>query len=393
MSKSSMPYNAWEGFTINPVDFKDKDRGVRQYVSYMLSRTQSMFRYEGLPETIPSRMLELYLQSNGNCVVSEVDGKLYAFTGGFGGVPDEYYRPTIYTVANPYLKLTAMYEIDKDCILVKNDSMLIGLLPMFERYATLLVENELTIDIALVMSRLTALLTAENDKVKASAELVIKRLFDGELGVISSSAMLDGIKSQPYGNNSGGNGYMQNLIEINQYFKGSWLNDIGLQYNTNTKRENLNKNETEMNSDYLLPLVDDMLKNRREAVNAINEKYGTEIKVDLASSWADEYDESLALEENSVQTENTPENEEQIEIDTISSNNESVEEQVEIVDAESDSEDVNDIVDGIMESLDINTDDENYETELSIIENKAIEVKEELTEELEGVTNDEVVDS
>lgn len=398
MGKNSMPYNAWEGFTIHPVDFKNKDIGVKQYVSYMLSRTQSMFRYDGLPETIPSRMLELYLQSNGNCVVSEVDGKLYAFTGGFGGVPDEYYRPTIYTVANPYLKLTAMYEIDKDCILVKNDSMLIGLLPMFERYATLLVENELTIDIALVMSRLTALLTAENDKVKASAELVIKRLFDGELGVISSSAMLDGIKSQPYGNNSGGNGYMQNLIEINQYFKGSWLNDIGLQYNTNTKRENLNKNETEMNSDYLLPLVDDMLKNRREAVNAINEMYGTEIKVDLASSWADEYDESLALEENSVQTEknkvmeDTPENNEQIEIDTAS-NNESIEEQVEIDTDESDNEDVTDIVDGMVESLDISPQDENYESELDIIENKAIEVKEELTEELEGVANDEVVDS
>lgn len=398
MGKNSMPYNAWEGFTIHPVDFKNKDIGVKQYVSYMLSRTQSMFRYDGLPETIPSRMLELYLQSNGNCVVSEVDGKLYAFTGGFGGVPDEYYRPTIYTVANPYLKLTAMYEIDKDCILVKNDSMLIGLLPMFERYATLLVENELTIDIALVMSRLAALLTAENDKVKASAELVIKRLFDGELGVISSSAMLDGIKSQPYGNNSGGNGYMQNLIEINQYFKGSWLNDIGLQYNTNTKRENLNKNETEMNSDYLLPLVDDMLKNRREAVNAINEMYGTEIKVDLASSWADEYDESLALEENSVQTEknkvmeDTPENNEQIEIDTAS-NNESIEEQVEIDTDESDNEDVTDIVDGMVESLDISPQDENYESELDIIENKAIEVKEELTEELEGVANDEVVDS
>ena len=398
MGKNSMPYNAWEGFTIHPVDFKNKDIGVKQYVSYMLSRTQSMFRYDGLPETIPSRMLELYLQSNGNCVVSEVDGKLYAFTGGFGGVPDEYYRPTIYTVANPYLKLTAMYEIDKDCILVKNDSMLIGLLPMFERYATLLVENELTIDIALVMSRLTALLTAENDKVKASAELVIKRLFDGELGVISSSAMLDGIKSQPYGNNSGGNGYMQNLIEINQYFKGSWLNDIGLQYNTNTKRENLNKNETEMNSDYLLPLVDDMLKNRREAVNAINEMYGTEIKVDLASSWADEYDESLALEENSVQTEknkvmeDTPENNEQIEIDTAS-NSESIEEQVEIDTDESDNEDVTDIVDGMVESLDISPQDENYESELDIIENKAIEVKEELTEELEGVANDEVVDS
>lgn len=310
-------YNNWEGFTIDPIDFKDKRSGVRQYVSYMLSRTQSMFKYTNLPETIPARMFELYLQCNGNCVVSDVNGELYAFTGGFGGVPDAYYRPTIYTVANPYLNLTKMYKIDEDCILVKNDSMLIGLLPMFERYATMLVENELTIDITLVMSRLSALLSAQDDKTRASAELVLKRIYDGDFGVISESSLLDGIKSQPYA--SVGNGYIQNLIEVNQYFKGSWINDIGLQYNANTKRENLTKNETEMNSDYLLPLVDDMLRNRRESINLINEKYGTEITVELASSWRDEYNEELAIEENSVQTED-----ETIDIESNSTQDDSV---------------------------------------------------------------------
>lgn len=310
-------YNNWEGFTINPIDFKDKRSGVRQYVTYMLSRTQSMFKYTNLPETIPARMFELYLQCNGNCVVSDVNGELYAFTGSFGGVPDAYYRPTIYTVANPYLNLTKMYKIDEDCILVKNDSMLIGLLPMFERYATMLVENELTIDITLVMSRLSALLSAQDDKTRASAELVLKRIYDGDFGVISESSLLDGIKSQPYA--SVGNGYIQNLIEVNQYFKGSWINDIGLQYNANTKRENLTKNETEMNSDYLLPLVDDMLRNRRESINLINEKYGTEITVELASSWRDEYNEELAIEENSVQTED-----ETIDIESNSTQDDSV---------------------------------------------------------------------
>ena len=310
-------YNNWEGFTINPIDFKDKRSGVRQYVTYMLSRTQSMFKYTNLPETIPARMFELYLQCNGNCVVSDVNGELYAFTGGFGGVPDAYYRPTIYTVANPYLNLTKMYKIDEDCILVKNDSMLIGLLPMFERYATMLVENELTIDITLVMSRLSALLSAQDDKTRASAELVLKRIYDGDFGVISESSLLDGIKSQPYA--SVGNGYIQNLIEVNQYFKGSWINDIGLQYNANTKRENLTKNETEMNSDYLLPLVDDMLRNRRESINLLNEQYGTEITVELASSWRDEYNEELAIEENSVQTED-----ETIDIESNSTQDDSV---------------------------------------------------------------------
>lgn len=378
------PYNNWGGFTVNPVDFKDKDRAVKQSVSYMLARTQSMFRYDGLPDTLPARMFELYLQCNGSCIITEVEGDLYAFTGGFGGIPDAYYRPTIYTVANPYLNLTKMYEIDVDCVLVKNDSMLIGLLPMFERYATLLAENELTINIAQVMSRLSALLSASDDKTKASAELVLKRLSDGEFGVVSENALLDGIKAQPYATNSG-NGYVQNLIEINQYFKGVWLNEIGLQYNINTKRENLNKNETEMNEDYLLPLIDDMLRNRRESLKLINDRYGVNITVELASSWKDEYNEELAIEDNtdSVETESEP-------IEII---NETIEED-EMKKEESMMDNINqELVDDVGEIVEDVVNDELQSTDSVLSEQEFTEdivetVKEVLTEKLEGVEDE-----
>ena len=77
-----------------PWDFKDKTHALQAKVNIMLSRLCSMFRWEGLPDTIPQRMLELYLLNNGHCVITPVREKLYAFTGGFGGELDEYYRPT-----------------------------------------------------------------------------------------------------------------------------------------------------------------------------------------------------------------------------------------------------------------------------------------------------------
>ena len=60
-----------------------------------------MFTYKNLPDTIPEEMLELYLLSAGTCFIAKYNGSIYAFQGSFGGEPDAYYRPTLYTVANP----------------------------------------------------------------------------------------------------------------------------------------------------------------------------------------------------------------------------------------------------------------------------------------------------
>jgi hypothetical protein len=56
------------------------------------------------------------------------------------------------------------------------------------------------------------------------------------------------------------------------------------------KRERLNLGEVSMNVDVLLPYVDNMLKERQDAVEKINAMFDTEISVKLASSWGLERD-------------------------------------------------------------------------------------------------------
>ena len=51
------------------------------------------------------------------------------------------------------------------------------------------------------------------------------------------------------------------------------------------KRESINESEADMNEDALLPLIDSMLKSRQIGVDAINKLFGTNISVDLNSSW------------------------------------------------------------------------------------------------------------
>lgn len=292
------------------VDFSDKKASAMQYVSYMLNRTQSMFKYTGLPDSLPKRNLELMLQTNGFIAipipdkVPALNGKLYAFADGasLGGERDVYYMPTICNIASPALNWSASLKIGEECIVIPNDSLYIGLLPMFSRYASMLAENDLTIRIADINARIIDLLSAPDDRTKKSAEQYLKDIEDGKLGVIADNAFLEGIKSQPYAS-SGSNNNITQLVELHQYLKAGWYNDIGLNANYNMKRESINSDEAQLNDDALLPLAIDMLNMRKAGFDTINRLCGYNIGVDLNSSWEvrqKEQDKTLEEAESEV---------------------------------------------------------------------------------------------
>lgn len=282
----------------NRYDFTDKNACINQHIAYMLDRTQSMFEWVELPDTINSRIIELYLQINGNLCITEHNDNLYAFVGGLGGEPDVYYMPTIYTVANPALNFSKSLKIDKDCIVISNDSMYLGLLPLYTKYAKSLTETEISINIATINSRIMNLISAPDDSTYESAKKYIEDIKNGKQGVIAENAFLDGIKSQPYGN-SGTTNTIKNLIELLQYQKASWYNEIGLNANYNMKRESIMADESSLNEDALFPLIDNMLECRKLGVDKVNAMYGTNIKVELSSSWLDNKKE-LELQQNNI---------------------------------------------------------------------------------------------
>ena len=283
----------------------DKKRSAYQWVAYMLDRTIRMFEYEGLPDSIPDYMLEQYLQTRGHCAITDQGELLYsqerlggltsgifAWMGSFGGMPDVYLRPTHYIAANPNLKKSLDMEIGKDCVLCKNDTRCIGLLPMFFRYASQLVENEISIRSAQINSRQRTYVSTATDREREAAEEFFNQLEAGEIGILAESPGLEGLKIVSAGV-SAPNTIIQ-LIELQQYLKASWFNDIGLNTNFNMKREYLSEEEIAANTDVLLPLVDDMFENRKRFVKEVNEKYGLNITVKKGSSWMNKARESAA---------------------------------------------------------------------------------------------------
>lgn len=269
-----------------PFDFtycSDKSKVFENYCKYTFTRTQSMFTYEGLPDTIPVQWLESYLQRNGSCCIAEHEGKLYALLGNAGGELDEYYQPTIYTVANPALNLSKSYKIGEDCVYCRNDFDAVGLVPLVSRYCGLMTENLLTVRISDINMRMMNLLSAPDDNTLQSTKQYLKDLEEGKLGVVGETPFFEGLKLQSKGVGNGD--YMIQFIELQQYLKGSMYNELGINANFNMKREALSGQEVALNDDALMPLIDDMLKQRRAMCDELNQMFGLNVSVDYGSAW------------------------------------------------------------------------------------------------------------
>lgn len=281
-------YTGFEGISFKEYEITSKQNAINQYCFDWLNRCASMFEYdvpEEIRDTFKPEFMENYLMFYGHAAIFLSDGKLYASFGAWGGFPDPYYIPTQYVISNPYLGDGQSHTLTRgvDCVVIKNDQHARGLKGLFEKHATLLVENDISRLVAEYNSRIGDLLAAEDDKTRASAELFLKRIISGDLGVISSNAMLDSFKA--YRQTAGSNTTLLPLIEHHQYIKSELLADIGLDSNWNGKREAVNSAETALNQDYLMPLIDQMLKQREEGLEEIRKLFGYDIKVRLSSSW------------------------------------------------------------------------------------------------------------
>ena len=273
-----------------------------------LTKTLKMFEYKGLPDSIPQRELEKILQLCDFAYWLKKDDNLYVFFGGLGGQPNEYYQPTNFIVANPYLKFFKVVKVNEEGVLMWNDYVHRNVLYfMLRRYAELMAECDITLRFGLINDRILSVFFASNDTLKTGIEAFMKDVEDGEkLGAIVGDDWQDdegGLNVKEY--RKANSQDLKVIMELQQYLKASFWNDIGIQANYNMKRESINDSEAGMNEESLKPFVDDMLQNRKDALEKVNKQFGTNITVEFSSSWI----RRTKIPED--ETEQTPNNEEQ----------------------------------------------------------------------------------
>ena len=259
----------------------NKTENVNNIVDAMLNKTLSMFIYNNLPDTIPIEEIEKVLQINGKGFITMVNGNLVVLQGSYNYEKvDIYNRPYEINCYLPNKKKYQSFKISEG-VLIKNDYLERGLLPIFKKWGHLINESEVTLIIANRFKRMIKTFIANDDPTAESVKAYLSKVADGETSLIVGNLLYDSIKVDSETNSN----TLHELIEYDNYIKSELYKEIGLYSNDNMKKERLVTSEIETGLNSIYPLVDNMLNCRKQAISKINKKYNTNISVEFTSSW------------------------------------------------------------------------------------------------------------
>ena len=284
------------------INLTDKKGLLKQFKENQLNKSLTMFEWQNLPDTLPMVELEKMLQINGYAIIAKYKGDVYAFNGGFCG-QDPYNRPTHVVINNPALKMNETYKINDDCIVIKNDDMKQGLIKIYEYYGQRLIENQITMLMTDYNLRMPFTISSSDDQTTQSAKEYLNKIIDGSLGVIGEQKLFKALSVTP--TNTKQTATFADLYGYQQFILAQLNNTIGLATNNNMKRERLTTNEIEVNKNASYPLVDNMLRNRQQAAEQINNMFGLDITVGYSSIWGTDNTNDSEMSEDESDTTDT----------------------------------------------------------------------------------------
>lgn len=257
------------------------------YFKWLLNKTASCFYVSGLPETINESYLKTNLLLDGNICITDFNDKLYACIGSQGGPPDEYYKGTIYTVANPVLG-SKMVKIGTDGVVIYNNELdqftgecfISGLYELINQTATLLADNIISINCNQINCRVQAFITADSEAQAVGGEIVLKKMYAGNPYQVLRSDLIDKINVNPL-NNSANAQNISELVELNNYIISNYFQSIGIRANDIRKKSHVLQDEIDVQNDYLQVSILEILSSWQAGFDKVNELYGTDIHVEL----------------------------------------------------------------------------------------------------------------
>lgn len=266
----------------------------------------TMFEYEGFPETVDTRFIELYLLTNGACGFGKVEnGDLIVTPSHPCGEPNYYGIGTRLIGATP----RGRYEgiIGETTAYGYNNRL--GL-PDFEimHTADILAETDTSIDLNILYSRYLPIPVCHDEKTKTALNSVLENLKKGISTVISGNILR---KLETGGSeievvditdvkNSDKIQYLTHLKDdvFRQFFtyRGQCNNGTG-KMAQQTKEEITG----DLSISFILPI--EMLNERQKMCNMVNKVFGLNTKVKFSTPWAVEYEKfKMSVEEVKEET-------------------------------------------------------------------------------------------
>ena len=261
----------------------------RFYFDFILRLLYRVILFDNVPETINETFMKLILYTQGKICFLRGDligegEQLLALNCARANIPDVYYIPTNVLVTNPRLKKSYNLKRGEECELVylsEADQYNLtdingGLYNLIERTATMLADNDISINISQKNTRLVNLVSGDTQNTVDSIKAVIASMYEGDPTIVVKSSLIDKLQGIPILQNQSNNNLVE-LIQTQQYILSHFYEQIGITTHDQMKRERLVTAEINDNLDLALFNIDDILISLQEGLQRVNDMFGTDI--------------------------------------------------------------------------------------------------------------------
>lgn len=237
----------------------------------------NMFKYTGLEDlNIQERHIEEYLFEDGQCFWFEDPMYGVMCLRGNGVGTNVYRDPTMYRVTgHNYTKLLKA----KDCIRMANNKLFMPTYDIVEYFVDQLYDVKRTRDVNVKAMKMPFLIGATDKNV-----LTLKKILD-DIENYSTSVIYDSnmrnIKESIEVLQTGVKPFTAELTDLYHDILNEGLTYLGINNSNTDKKERLISSEVNSNNQFIDSCVELFLEARKQAVEEINEKFGTNIGVEL----------------------------------------------------------------------------------------------------------------
>ena len=247
------------------------------YYYRLLLIARSRFKWNNLPNFIKEEWLERYLFSEGNCLFFEDEEKGFMIA-----------KATASGMLNPYDECVAYTPYGtgymgqplingEECVLIKNNDLMLSTAPTIQLYAYRLAEISRTIDVN-ISAQKTPVVVLCNDKQRLSFKRMFQNISDNEVAIYGDKNLdIDAIKSL--------NIQAPIVFDKLECQKHAIWNEcmtfLGFNNSNQDKKERLVADEVGANDEQIGASANVMLKTRQDACEQINRIFGLNVSVEL----------------------------------------------------------------------------------------------------------------
>lgn len=253
--------------------------GYRYWQKILRGKISRLFTWKNLPDEIPVPEMEHIMLREGMSGIVNTD------TYGYVAVPVTLHGVGLYPFYAPYaVWCTPLVEgsgvVNKDIVIIRNDSYCSGVNHTINRYARMLADTESTLINTLSNVRRPTQAAAPDETVARSYQAADLAVRLGYTSAVIDDNIIDSIKMLP-AINSIPSDLLSSIVETRVELIRQFFSEFGVA-GAPSKRAPMTQSEISADSQICVVSVEDMLQSRRDAIPLLESVYRLSgISVDL----------------------------------------------------------------------------------------------------------------